>query len=126
MRSGERRDVSRLFDGVRLLPVTDAVARRAGRHPRRSRRSHPGNDLADYLIAATAEEEAATLVTLNVKHFPMIEGLHRDALPDRRRHRRSRQRQKARSRAHPRSGWTAPLTRSPQAAGRKPHSHSTS
>jgi predicted nucleic acid-binding protein len=30
---------------------------------------------ARYLIAATAEEEAATLVTLDVKHFPMIEGL---------------------------------------------------
>lgn len=75
MRSGERRDVSRLFDGVRLLPVTDAIARRAGRHVRRFRRSHPGIDLADYLIGATAEEEGATLVTLNVKHFPMVDGL---------------------------------------------------
>jgi predicted nucleic acid-binding protein len=75
MRTGERRDVSRLFDGVRLLPVTDAIARRAGRHLRRFRRSHPGIDLADYLIAATAEDEGATLVTLNVKHFPMVDGL---------------------------------------------------
>ena len=75
MRSGERRDVSRLFDGLRLLPVTDAVARRAGRHLRGFRRSHPGIDLADYLIAATAEEAGATLVTLNVKHFPMVDGL---------------------------------------------------
>jgi predicted nucleic acid-binding protein len=75
MRSGERRDVGRLFDGLRLVPVTDAVARRAGRHLRRFQRSHPGIDLADYLIAATAEEEGATLVTLNVKHFPMVKGL---------------------------------------------------
>jgi predicted nucleic acid-binding protein len=75
MRSGERRDVSRLFDGLLLLPVTDAVARRAGRQLRRFRRSHPGIDLADYLIAATAEEEGASLVTLNVKHFPMFSGL---------------------------------------------------
>jgi predicted nucleic acid-binding protein len=75
MRSGERRDVSRLFDGLRLLPVTDAVARRAGNHLRRFRRSHPGIDLADYLIAATAEEEGAGLATLNVKHFPMLKGL---------------------------------------------------
>ena len=75
MRSGERRDVSRLFDGLRLLPVTDAVARRAGRDLRRFRRSHSGIDVADYLIAATAAEEGATLVTLNVKHFPMVEGL---------------------------------------------------
>lgn len=75
MSSGERLDVSRLFDGLRLLPVTDAVARRAGRHLRRFRRTHPGIDLADYLIAATAEEEGAELVTLNVKHFPMLKGL---------------------------------------------------
>ena len=55
--------------------MTDAIARRAGRHLRRFRRSHPGIDLADYLIGATAEEEGATLVTLNVKHFPMVDGL---------------------------------------------------
>jgi predicted nucleic acid-binding protein len=28
MRSGERADVSRLFEGLRLIPVTDAAARR--------------------------------------------------------------------------------------------------
>lgn len=76
MRSGERRDVSRLFDGLRLLPVTDAIARAAGRHLRSFRRSHSGIDLADYLIAATAQVEGATLVTLNVKHFPMVENLN--------------------------------------------------
>jgi predicted nucleic acid-binding protein len=75
MRSGERRDVSQLFDGLLLLPVTDAVARRAGQQLRRFRRSHPGIDLADYLIAATAEEEGASLVTLNVKQFPIFSGL---------------------------------------------------
>lgn len=75
MRSVERADVSRLFEGLRLVPVTDAVARRAGRHLRQFRRSHPGIDLADYLIAGSAEEAEATLVTLNVRHFPMIEGL---------------------------------------------------
>ena len=31
MRSRERADVARLFEGLRLLPVTDAAARRAGR-----------------------------------------------------------------------------------------------
>lgn len=58
-----------------MVPVTDAVARTAGLHLRAFRRSHPGIDLADYLIAATAEEEGARLATLNVKHFPMFEGL---------------------------------------------------
>jgi predicted nucleic acid-binding protein len=75
MRSDERGDVSRLFEGLRLIPVTDAAARRAGRYLRQFRRSHPGTDLADYLIAASAEEANATLVTLNLRHFPMIEGL---------------------------------------------------
>lgn len=72
MRSAERLEVARLFDGLALLPVTDAIARRAGSHLRGHRRSHPGIDLADYLIAATAEEARAELVTLNVKHFPMF------------------------------------------------------
>ncbi|MGH9190448.1 MAG: PIN domain-containing protein [Acidimicrobiales bacterium] len=75
MRSGERRDVARLFGGLQLVPVSDAVASRAGAHLRKHRRSHPGIDLADYLIAATAEEEGAELATLNVKHFPMFGGL---------------------------------------------------
>lgn len=75
MRSGERANVARLFDGLDLVPVTDAVARRAGVHLRQYRRSHPGIDLADYLIAASAEEAQAGLVTLNVKHFPMFKGM---------------------------------------------------
>lgn len=75
MRSGERADVARLFHALDLVPVTDAVARTAGRRLREFRRSHPGIDLADYLIAATAEEIGAQLVTLNVRHFPMFDGL---------------------------------------------------
>lgn len=75
MRSGERVDVARLFDGLDLVPVSDAIARRAGVHLRTYRRSHPGIDIADYLIAASAEETLATLVTLNVKHFPMFKGM---------------------------------------------------
>lgn len=75
MRSAERSDVARLFHGLDLLPVTDAIARLAGRRLREFRRSHDGIDLADYLIAATAEDRGATLVTLNVRHFPMFPGL---------------------------------------------------
>ncbi len=75
MRSRERAVVATVFGFLRLLPVTDAVARRAGEHMRKYRKSHQGIDLVDYLIAATAELHAATLTTLNVKHFPMIGGL---------------------------------------------------
>jgi predicted nucleic acid-binding protein len=75
MRSGERREVARLFEALDLLPVTEAVARRAGRHLRRYRASHPGIDLADYLIGATAEEHGLALATLNVRHFPAFDDL---------------------------------------------------
>ena len=75
MRSAERADVARLFGVLTLVPVTDAIAQRAGAHLRAHRRSHQGIDLADYLIAATVDLKDAALSTLNVKHFPMIEGL---------------------------------------------------
>ena len=72
MRSGERVAVGRLFAALRLEPVTDSIARRAALHLRQHRRSHPGIDLVDYVVAATAEVLGAELLTLNVKHFPMI------------------------------------------------------
>jgi hypothetical protein len=72
LRSGERAEVARLFGGLEVLPVTDAVARLAGRRSREFRRSHEGVDLADYLIAATAEHGGAELVTLDVRHFPVF------------------------------------------------------
>lgn len=75
MRSGERRDVAALFSTMTLIPVSDAIARRAGEHLRRYRRSHAGIDLVDFVIGATAELHEASLATLNVKHFPMFKNL---------------------------------------------------
>jgi predicted nucleic acid-binding protein len=75
MRTGERSSVARLFASLRLEPVTDTIARRAGEQLRAHRRSHPGIDVVDYVIAATAEIHHAELLTLNVKHFPMVRGL---------------------------------------------------
>lgn len=75
MRSGERMSVAGLMDGLRLLSVTDAIARRAGEHLRQYRRSHTGIDLVDYLVAATAEAYDVPLLTLNVRHFPMFKDL---------------------------------------------------
>lgn len=42
MRGGERVIVAGLLDSMRLVAVTDAIARRAGEHLRRYRRSHSG------------------------------------------------------------------------------------
>lgn len=75
MRSAERRAVARLFDALTLLPVTDSVARSAGAMLRTFRTSHPGIDIADYLIAGTADVGGLGLATLNIKHFPMMSGL---------------------------------------------------
>jgi predicted nucleic acid-binding protein len=75
MRTGERREVAALFGTIRLIEVTDLIARRAAFHLRMLRRSHGAIDLVDYVIAATAELHDATLATLNVKHFPMFKGL---------------------------------------------------
>jgi len=77
MRSAERADVAALFSVVRLVPVSDVIAARAGAHLRTYRRSHQGIDIADYLIGATAEVAQARMTTLNVKHFPMHKGLRR-------------------------------------------------
>lgn len=75
MRSAERTDLARLFEALQLLPVTDAIARRAGSDLRRFRGSHRGIDLADYLIGATAGEHHLELATLNVRHFPAFPDL---------------------------------------------------
>lgn len=75
MRSGERREVWALLSVLHAEPVTDSVARGAGALMRTYRRSHSGIGLADYLIAATALERGHEVATLNVRHFPMIDGL---------------------------------------------------
>jgi hypothetical protein len=75
MRSNERVEVARVFLALRMEPVTEAVASRAGGMLRQFRRSHTGIDVVDYVIAATAVELDAELLTLNVRHFPMFERL---------------------------------------------------
>lgn len=75
MRSHERAEVARVFLALQMEPVSEAVAARAGGMLRQYRRSHAGIDVVDYVIAATALELGAKLLTLNVKHFPMFDRL---------------------------------------------------
>ena len=75
MRSAERREVARLFGVLRVEPVTDAIARRAGEFMRQYRRSHSSIGLADYLIAATADVRGLELASCNVRDFPMFKVL---------------------------------------------------
>lgn len=58
----------------RVVPVSATIARTGGLYRKAFTRSH-GIGLADAIIAATAEAECADLITLNIKHFPMFEGL---------------------------------------------------
>ena len=75
VRSDERQGVRRLFDALVVVPVSDEIAKDAGALLRRYRRSHPGIDLVDYVIAATARITHSELATLNVKHFPMFDDI---------------------------------------------------
>lgn len=75
LRSSERRATERLFASLRWVAVDEQIARRAGELGRRFRRSHQGLATADLVIAATVEELGLELATLNVRHFPMIQGL---------------------------------------------------
>ena len=75
MRSEERFGVRQMFAQLAIEPVTSEIAGRAAELMREYRRSHVGIDIADYVIAATAEAREAQLMTLNVKHFPMFRGL---------------------------------------------------
>lgn len=61
----------RFIHECRVLSVTQPIAEAAGNAMRHYRGSH-GLELADALIASTAEHHGLPLATLNVKHFPMF------------------------------------------------------
>jgi predicted nucleic acid-binding protein len=58
----------------RIVPVTTEIAKIGGLYKRQYGGSH-GVGLADAIIAASAKVENASLKTLNLKHYPMVEGL---------------------------------------------------
>ncbi|MCL6638679.1 MAG: type II toxin-antitoxin system VapC family toxin [Firmicutes bacterium] len=65
--------VIKLLDLFKVLPVTSNIARQAGRLLRRHR--HQGLTPIDAIIAGTAIEHNANLITRNTKHFRMIKGI---------------------------------------------------
>jgi predicted nucleic acid-binding protein len=70
VRPGEERATGALLSALRKISLSEAIALAAGDMLRTYRRSH-GTELGDALIAATAVEIGATLITRNVKHYPM-------------------------------------------------------
>ncbi|MBK6848231.1 MAG: type II toxin-antitoxin system VapC family toxin [Proteobacteria bacterium] len=75
MRESEERATNALLGALRWQDLTIEIANHAGRLARRYLRSHPGVDTVDYVVAATALTLGASLLTQNVKHFPMFDGL---------------------------------------------------
>jgi predicted nucleic acid-binding protein len=69
-RGAEEQRIRRLLEPMTNLSVDAAIAERAGRLRRETRRRLP-----DALIAATALEHRLTLVTRNVRDFEGVKGL---------------------------------------------------
>lgn len=72
MRAAERARTRKLIGAIDWLEVDDDLGERAGALASRFLRSHPGVEIVDYVIAATAERLSAELLTRNLKHFPMF------------------------------------------------------
>jgi len=75
VREGRERSALETFISVfELISLSEEIAVKGGLYRRDFSKSHKIG-LADALIAATAESRGATLVTLNVKHFPMLKSI---------------------------------------------------
>lgn len=67
----EMEALNQLIRAFQVVPIDDNISIKGGLYRRDYGKSH-GMGLADAIIAATAELNGVTLVTLNQKHFPMI------------------------------------------------------
>ncbi len=70
MRKGEDAAVCSLFEIVKPVNVDATIADKAGGYLRKFSKSHALN-IGDAIIAATASEMELSLVTRNLKHYPM-------------------------------------------------------
>lgn len=75
LRPDEHDQLEDLFAVLSWVPVSEDVSRAAGELARTYRRSHSWIGVVDYLLAGTAQALGADLVTTNVRHFPMFDGL---------------------------------------------------
>ena len=64
----EERTLDHFLLAFKIVPIDEAIAKRGGTLRRKYRPGH-GTGLADALIAATAEQEEARLITFNVRHY---------------------------------------------------------
>ena len=74
VRKEEEEALNEFLRGVEIFPISQEIANKAGEYLNKYQKSH-GVRLGDALIAATAEIKRKKLVTLNKKHFPMLEDI---------------------------------------------------
>ena len=67
-------DFDAFIAAFRVLPVTEEIARHGGLHRRDYGHSH-GTGLVNGIIAATALQIGSGLVTLNLRHYPMLDAV---------------------------------------------------
>ncbi len=72
MRPGEEARTERLLSLFNVIDINEVIGRQAAAYLRQFRRSH-NLELGDALIAATALQTGADLVTRNLKHYPMTD-----------------------------------------------------
>ncbi|MGO1316404.1 MAG: type II toxin-antitoxin system VapC family toxin [Cellulomonadaceae bacterium] len=75
MRAREEIATRAFFEAFTWHPVDEQIAEVAGELGRRWLPGNRGIDSADLAIAATAMVHQARLLTQNVRHFPMFDGL---------------------------------------------------
>ena len=75
IRPAEVEGVEAFFAQLGWVAVDEPISRRAAALARQHRPAFGGIEDADYLIAATALELEARLLTASVRHFPMLVGL---------------------------------------------------
>lgn len=75
LRRGEEDHTERLLAEIVFVPLDEPIARLAAGLARTFRSAYGGIEDEDYIVAATALELEADLLTRNVRHFPMLAGL---------------------------------------------------
>jgi predicted nucleic acid-binding protein len=75
LHAGEENVTEQLLGQFEWIAVTEEVSRLGAALARAYRAQFSGIEDGDYLIAATALQHDADLLTTNVKHFPMLPGL---------------------------------------------------
>lgn len=81
MRPGEEARTEALLTNLLIVPITAAIARRAGKLKCEWARKGKTFSLPDMIVAATAMEHGDVLMTDNYKDFRLIPGLNLYPLP---------------------------------------------